>query len=396
MKKKFVSSWPYFSSEEIDIVQSILQSGKVNYWTGEHGKNFEVEFSHYIGTKYAVALSNGTIAIELALKALGIGPGDEVIVTPRTFIASVSSIVNVGAVPVYVDIDPNTQNIDPSSIPAKITKKTRAIICVHLAGWPCDMTPIIDIAQASNLYVIEDCAQAHGAKYKGQAVGSMGDIGCWSFCQDKIISTGGEGGMITTNNKDLWSQIWALKDHGKNFNKVQENKGSLLFNWVHDSIGSNYRMTEIQAAIGRLQLKKLDEWNRLRIRNANKIWETFKDFNYIRIPDYKCASCKNENRSCNNECVFAAYKCYVFVEEGLDKRNSLIKTLHQQGVKCSSGSCSEVYLEKAFEGLEGQKSILPNAKKLGETSLMFECHPTISEKEIEDISIRIKLALEKG
>ncbi|NTW73026.1 MAG: DegT/DnrJ/EryC1/StrS family aminotransferase, partial [Eubacteriaceae bacterium] len=244
--------WPSFTQEEADAVSRVLLSNKVNYWTGQECREFEKEFASWTGSAYAIALANGTLALEVALKALGICHGDEVVVTPRTFIASASCIVAMGAVPVFADVDRNTQNISADTITKVLTPKTKAVICVHLAGMPCDMDPIMDMAKQYGLYVIEDCAQAHGAKYKGRPVGSIGHIGAWSFCQDKIMTTGGEGGMVTTNDRALWSSMWEYKDHGKSWNAVYEQEHPQGFRWLHESFGSNYRMLEMQAAIGRI------------------------------------------------------------------------------------------------------------------------------------------------
>ena len=218
------SSWPSYTQEDADAVSRVLLSNKVNYWTGSECREFEMEFAAWCGAKHAVALANGTLALDLALKVLGIGPGDEVVVTPRTFLASVSCVVSAGASPVFAEVDANSQNITAESIRAVLTPRTKAVICVHLAGWPCDMDPIMDLAAEKGLYVIEDCAQAHGARYKDRSVGSIGDIGCWSFCQDKIVTTGGEGGMVSTNSRDIWSKIWSYKDHGKSWGAVYEKK----------------------------------------------------------------------------------------------------------------------------------------------------------------------------
>ena len=265
------SPWPCYADDEIEAVNRVLLSNKVNYWTGNECRQFEDEFSLFAGTKYAVAVMNGSVALELALIALGVGAGDEVIVTSRTFVASASSIVNIGAVPIFADVDPNSQNITEVTIQKVISDKTKAIICVHLAGWPCDMDPIMRIADASGISVIEDCAQAHGAIYKERSVGSIGHIGCWSFCQDKIISTGGEGGMVTTDDYDLWKKMWEYKDHGKNWDSINRLNNDIGFKWVHDTIGTNWRMTEIQAAIGRVQLRKLEDWTAKRQKHGNHL-----------------------------------------------------------------------------------------------------------------------------
>ena len=374
MSVKF-SSWPSFSNKEADAVSGVLLSNKVNYWTGDECRQFEKEFAIWSESNYAVALANGTLALDAAFKALNVGKGDEVIVTSRTFIASISSIVNAGAVPIFADVDLSSQNITPETIRAVITDKTKAIVCVHLAGWPCDMDEIMAIANEHELYVIEDCAQAHGARYKGKSVGSIGHIGCWSFCQDKIMTTGGEGGMVTTNDESLWRKMWAYKDHGKSYEAVYEREHPEGFRWLHESFGTNWRMTEMQAAIGRIQLKRMPDWHSKRLSNANKIWGAAKQCKGLRvptIPDY---------------IEHAAYKCYVFVElDELDSnwsRDRIIKEINALGVPCYSGSCSEVYLEKAFDGTGFRpKERLSNAKELGETSLMFLVHPTLTEDEI--------------
>ena len=291
MNNKF-SPWPSFTEEEINSVTNVLSSNKVNYWTGDECRKFEKEFAEYFGSKFAVSLSNGTVAIDIALKVLGIGKGDEVIVTSRTFIASVSSIVNAGATPVFADVCPNSQNFRSSCISKLISKNTKAILCVHLAGWPCEMDNIMKIAIKNKLFVIEDCAQAHGAKYKGISVGSIGHIGCWSFCQDKIMTTGGEGGMVTTNSKKLWKKMWEYKDHGKSYDAVYKKKHPEGFRWLHESFGTNWRMTEIQASIGRIQLKKMNEWTKIRNRNQNKIWQTCRRLELIRTPEFNRKSWK--------------------------------------------------------------------------------------------------------
>lgn len=269
------SPWPSFTDEEGDAVRNVLLSNKVNYWTGTEGRKFEKEFASWTGVEYAIALSNGTVALDLAFKALGIGTGDEVIVTSRTFLASVSSIVNAGAIPVFADVSRDSQNITPETVKAKISSKTKAILCVHLAGWPCEMDGMMALAKEFNLYIIEDCAQAHGAKYKGKPVGSIGHIGTWSFCQDKIMTTGGEGGMVTTNDRQLWSKMWSYKDHGKSWEAVYKQQHEPGFRWLHDSFGTNWRMTEMQAAIGRIQLRKMIQWTTKRMLHSHKIWNTF-------------------------------------------------------------------------------------------------------------------------
>jgi len=376
------SPWPSFSEEEANAVRDVLLSNKVNYWTGQEGRQFEREFADYIDTEYAIALANGTVALDLALIALGVGAGDEVIVTSRTFLASVSSIVNAGAVPVFADVDSDSQNITAQTIAAVITPRTRAIICVHLAGWPCDMDPIMSLAQQNDCFVIEDCAQAHGARYKGRAVGSIGHVGCWSFCQDKIMTTGGEGGMVTTNDKELWSKMWSFKDHGKSWEAVYEREHPPGFRWLHESFGTNWRMTEMQAAIGRIQLSRMPQWHDTRFRYAEQIWNTARKLTGLRVPDFRCGSCNG----CTQQqgCAHAAYKCYLFVEGTAEQRDQIMHQINERGVPCFSGSCSEVYLEKAFDDTGWRpEQPLPVARQLGDTSLMFLVHPTLTQDEID-------------
>jgi dTDP-4-amino-4,6-dideoxygalactose transaminase len=229
----FFSPWPRFSAKEAEAVASVLLSNRVNYWTGNEGKSFEQEYAAWAGVAHAIALANGTVALDAALAALGIGSGDEVVVTPRSFLASVSCVVNAGGVPVFADVDRDSQNITAQSIQRVLSPKTRAIICVHLAGWPCEMDAIMELAAERGLVVIEDCAQAHGARYRGRSVGSFGHVGAWSFCQDKIMTTGGEGGMVTTNDRELWSKMWSLKDHGKSWEAVYERQHPPGFRWLH-------------------------------------------------------------------------------------------------------------------------------------------------------------------
>ncbi len=368
--------WPSFTEEEADAVRDVILSNKVNYWTGQECRHFEQEFAEWAGCEHAVAVSNGTLALDVALKALNIGPGDEVVVTPRTFLASVSCIINAGAVPVFADVDRDSQNITAQTVQAVLTPRTRAVICVHLAGWPCDMDPIMALANEWGFYVIEDCAQAHGALYKGKPVGSIGHIGAWSFCQDKIMTTGGEGGMATTRDRDLWSKMWSYKDHGKSWEAVYERDHPPGFRWLHESFGTNWRMMETQAAIGRIQLRRMPDWQAQRLHNARRIWDCAARLPGLRVP-FPPADIRH-----------AAYKCYVFVEpaqlqQGWD-RDRIQNEITALGVPCYTGSCSEVYLEKAFDETGWRPAErLPGARELGETALMFLVHPTLTTSEID-------------
>lgn len=395
------SPWPSFTKEEADAVRDILLSNKVNYWTGQECREFEHEFATFADSGYAIALANGTVALDLALKALDIGEGDEVVVTPRTFLASASSIVNSGAVPVFADVSPDSQNITPETVREVITPRTRAIVCVHLAGWPCDMDGFMSLAEEFGLWVIEDCAQAHGARYKGRSLGSIGHVGCWSFCQDKIMTTGGEGGMVTTNNRELWSKMWSFKDHGKSWEAVYEREHPPGFRWLHDSFGTNWRMTEMQGVIGRIQLGRMPEWNRARTANAECIWATCRELPALRVPEFSCGVSCDSECSGRNGCSHAHYKCYVQVRpEYLApgwSRDRIVEEVISHGVPCFQGSCSEVYRERAFDGTGWRPGEpLEVARELGETSLMFLVHPTLTKVEIEKTCSVLRSVMEQA
>lgn len=375
-RKPAFTTWPHFDEDEIAAVAAVLRSGKVNYWTGEEARQFESEYAAYTGTSHAIALANGTVALELALYAFGIGQGDEVITTSRTFIASASAAVMRGAIPVIADIDPVSQNITLESIRRVVTPRTRVIIPVHLAGWPCEMDAIMEFANERGIKVVEDCAQAHGATYRGRPVGSFGHAAAFSFCQDKIITTGGEGGMLVLNDEAAWEKAWAFKDHGKSFEAVYNRKHPPGFRWLHDTFGTNWRITEMQAALGRIQLRKLPSWVAQRRSNAAIL-----SSNFAAIPGLRVTLP-------TAEIGHAYYKYYVFVEnERLRSdwnRDRIMQSINDTGVPCFSGSCSEIYLEKAFDGTSSRPAgRLQVAKELGETSLMFLVHPTLGVAHME-------------
>ncbi len=379
---KVFSPWPFFDDSQVDKVRSVLTSGKVNYWTGVEGRAFESEFARYIGVVHGVAVANGTVALELALVSMGIGPGDEVIVTPRTFIASASAVVMRGATPIFADVDRVSQNITAETIAPLITKKTKAIITVHLAGWPCDMDPINDLARSHGIVVIEDCAQAHGASYNGNMAGSLGDIAAFSFCQDKIMSTGGEGGMLVMNDETAWKKAWSFKDHGKDYDVTCHASHPKGFRWLHEDFGTNWRLTEMQSALGRNQLEQLTDWLKIRRRNAKILENGFSNIRGLRVtktPD---------------NVQHAYYKYYVFVEPESMKsgwsRDRIMSSIEAEGVPCFSGSCSQIYLERAFgkHGLEPAEH-LRVASELGDTSLMFLVHPTLSDECMNDTVLAV-------
>ncbi|MEM1318209.1 MAG: DegT/DnrJ/EryC1/StrS aminotransferase family protein [Pseudomonadota bacterium] len=381
--------WPNFTAEEADAVARVLRSNRVNYWTGQEGREFEREYATFAGANHAIALANGTLALDLALHGLGVGSRnggsetDEVIVTPRSFMASVSCVLNAGARPVFADVDAESQNITPATVEPHITANTQAIICVHLAGWPCDMDGFRALTEPQGIKLIEDCAQAHGALYKGRPVGGLGNVAAWSFCQDKIMTTGGEGGMVTCQDEDLWRRMWAFKDHGKSYEAVYERDHAPGFRWLHESIGTNWRMTEMQAAIGRIQLKRMPCWTLQRARNADELAQTLAPWSgpdgFLHIPDFSAEATQGGRH--------ANYKFYAFVRpENLPNgmtRDDVIADIASQGLPCMQGSCSEIYREKAFDGLGIRPtSPLPVAKRLGETSLMFVCHPGVQKVDI--------------
>jgi len=370
------SPWPSFDEEEQAAVARVLASNRVNYWTGDEGREFEREFAAWVGVPHAVAVANGTLALDLALRALEIGPGDEVVVTPRTFIASVSTVVNAGATPVFADVDRNSGNISPATIAPVLSERTKAIIPVHLAGWPADMDGILSLARPRGIRVIEDCAQAHGARIGDRMVGSIGDIGAWSFCQDKIMTTGGEGGMVTTHDAALWSAMWSYKDHGKDWEAVYQRQHPPGFRWLHDSFGTNWRMLEMQAAIGRIQLGRIDAWIARRTAIAGRLAEALSRFPAaVRVPLPA------------SDLTHAFYRLYAYVrptglKPGWD-RDRILADISARGVPAFQGSCSEVYLEKAFEGTGfAPLQRLPVTRELGDTSLMFLTHPTLTDDEI--------------
>jgi dTDP-4-amino-4,6-dideoxygalactose transaminase len=389
---------PFYSNKAIKKIGSLLKSGKVNYWTGTECKKFEKEFSDYLGNKYSVALSNGSVALEIALKALNLNKGDEVIVTPRSFIISASCTINLGLKPVFADVDING-NIGVEQIRKVYNKKVKAIIVVHLNGLSCDLDPITKFIKKNKMFLIEDCSQAHGSIYKGAKVGSFGDISTWSFCQDKIISTGGEGGLISTNNKKLWIKCWSLKDHGKNYHSVFNKKHKIGFKWLHDNLGSNFRMTEMQALLGREQLKQLDK--QIKKRNSlvnlylNELKVYIGEHNILKKPNFKCQTCPliHNEKKCN-KCTHAFYRLSLFINKNKTKQNKLIEQLNKKNIDCGVGSCPEIYREKLFKKLKFYpKKRLPNAKLLGETSLTFAINPNKNLNKIKSEINSIKKIL---
>jgi len=386
---KPMRKWPYFDDDQIYAVVKTLKSGKVNAWTGTDVADFEANFAKYFGSKHAIALANGSVTLNLALQCLDLQPGDEVIVSPRSFVASASCVLLFGAIPVFADVDKDSQNITVETIAPLLTKKTKGIIPVHLGGWPCDMIGIMALAKKHDLWVIEDCAQAHGAKIDGIPVGSFGNFGSYSFCQDKIMTTGGEGGMLVTEDPNLWAKAWSFKDHGKNHDTVFHKTHPPGFRWLHESLGTNYRMTGLSAAIGNVQLEKLDGWSETRRNNAQILAQTATEIPLLRTP-------MPENRMHH-----AWYRFYTFIRpEKLARgwtRDRIIQEISDRGFSAFSGSCSEIYLEKIFtdRGL-GPEQSLPVAKELGLTSLAFLVDPTVDQDQIQALGLCLKDVCQKA
>jgi len=378
--------WPSFCKDEIEAAASVLASGRVNYWTGQHGRTFEQEFAASVGVKHAVAVANGSVALELALHALGIGAGDEVIVPSRSFIASASCVLMRGARPVFADVDRESGNITAETIHPLLTPRTRAIIAVHLGGWPCEMEEILRLARKHKLKLIEDAAQAQGALLKSQSIGSFGDAAAFSFCQDKIMTTGGEGGMLVTNDESIFKRAWSYKDHGKDFDLANSGDHSSQFRWLHESAGTNWRMTEMQSAMGRLMLPKIAE----RIRRRRH-YATILDAAFAQIPALRVA--RPPARACS-----AYYRYYVYLRpEKLASgwtRDRIQGAIEAEGIPCFSGSCSEIYLEKAFPPELGPKERLPIARELGETSLAFLVHATLGDQDMRDTSTAVEKVMQ--
>ncbi len=379
-----MTAWPHFDDDEIEAAVRVLRSGRVNQWTGEEVRRFEDEFARAVGARHAVALANGTVAIELALRALGVGPGDDVVVPSRTFVATASAVVAVGARPVVADVDRDSGNLTAATLDAAITPRARAVLPVHVAGWPCDMDAIGHVARARGLLVVEDCAQALGARWRGRAAGTFGDAAAFSFCQDKILSTGGEGGMLVTDDEATFRRAWSYKDHGKDYDEANRKGAPPGFRWLHADFGTNWRLTEMQAAIGRVQLRKLPRWLDARRRNAIALLGALAGTALLRVPLPP------------PEAAHAWYKAYAYVRRdrlapGWD-RQRVLDELARAGGPAFTGSCSEIYREAAFarHGYAPPER-LPNASELMETSLMFNVHPTLG---LEDVAATAKIVRE--
>ncbi len=373
------SRWPVYEEDEVQAVATVLRSGRVNSLQhGDQCRSFETAFADSCGMPYGISLANGTLALELALRALGVGAGDEVIVTSRSFIASASCVVNAGATPVFADVDADSQNLTAASVRAALTDKTRAVILVHLAGYSSEMDELCALAAEHGLKLIEDCAQAHGATYKGKPVGSYGDAAAFSFCTDKIMSTGGEGGMLLLRDEDVFLRAWSYKDHGKDYRLAMQKPTEPQFRWMHNTVGTNFRMTEMQAAIGLHQLAKLKLWVEERRQRARILDDIFAGLKVFRVP------------ATRNHIGHSYYKYYLFVEprhlrDGWS-RDRILREAAALGAPCQPGSCPEIYREQAFaDDAAPEHPRFPVAKALGETSILLPVDQTLSLGDVREM-----------
>lgn len=369
--------WPVYAADEVRAASRVLESGEVNYWTGSRVKSFERAFARHLGVEHAVAVTNGTIALELCLRGLGVGEGDDVLVPARTYVATASAVATVGARPIFADVDETSGNVTPETVERALTPGTRAVIVVHLGGWPCEVARISEFCRAKGLLLIEDCAQAHGASRDGVPIGATGDAAAFSFCQDKILSTGGEGGMIATRRSDVWRRVWSLKENGKSWDLVHAPRTGHGFRWVHQCVGTNARMTEFQASIGEVQLAKLDAWVAARKRNAARLRVGLADFGALRVPAPPVGVSPSY------------YRLYAYVEPARLRvgwnRDRIMTAVAAEGIPCGVGSCGEVYLEQAFRDLCPGQARLPVARRVADASLALTVHPTIQPADIDGV-----------
>jgi dTDP-4-amino-4,6-dideoxygalactose transaminase len=369
-----LAPWPDPAPDEIDAAARVLSSGKVDYWTGEEGRLFEKEFAEFTGCSHAIALANSTVAMDTALKAVGVGPADEVIMSNRTLIDPSKCAIALGARPVIADVDRDSQNLTADTIRRMITPRTKAVMVAHVAGWPCEMDEILQLAHEHDLKVVEDCAQAEGAKYKGKTVGSLGDVAAFSFCRDAIMTTGGEGGMLTTNNTEVWERACGYHAHnGRDCGAVYGHP--IECHRLPDLPTRNGRMAEVQSAIGRITLKKLDGWIETRRQYAAIFDERLVQVRGIRLVIPQA------------HLYHSYYKYYVFVrsEQLLPAwdRDRILQAICAEGVPTFVGSCSDAYRGKAFVKERRYPGRLPIAKELADSSLMFLVHPTLEIENVE-------------
>ena len=408
MAKEGFPMWPQFAEETLKDVLEPLKSGKVNYWTGPKGMEFERMWAEWIGAKIAVSCTNGTAALHVAISSLGIGPGDEVIVPSYSFIASSFCIVQAGAVPVFADVT-EEHTIDPEAVERLITPRTKGIVVVHLYGVIADMGRILEIAGKYKLKVIEDCAQCFGGEYKGSKAGTIGDAGCFSFCQSKHFTTGGEGGMVVTNDEELGWECRSFRDHGYDV-KMRMNLIALeeKLPYIHNRVGFNYRMTEIQSIIGINELKRFDTWNMPKRRKYAKMYdEAFKNLDGIKAIPLNTEERKN---------AYWWYPILLDIDRLDCNAEKFVKHLQGEGIPCYGIQWPEAYEERAYKELNGfgdvkfpfksaeytdpetvkyEKAICPTAKKLREYTFNLFLHPTWEEVHIERCIEGVRKVLEE-
>ncbi len=346
----------------------------MNYWTGDEGRAFEADYARATRTQHGLAVANGTLALELALYGLGIGPGDDVLVPARTFVATASAVTQRGGRPIVCDVDPISGNLTAEACMAAMTPRTKAIIAVHLAGWPADMEMLMAFASQYGLKVIEDCAQAHGAEDQGRPVGGIGHMGCFSFCQDKIITTGGEGGMVVTNDSDAYRKMWSYRDHGKDFIRAQTPDPAPGFKWLVDAFGTNWRLTELQAALGRIQLRKLPAWVSTRRANAAMIADALRGLPGVSVPVPAATA------------AHAYYRQTLLIDPAALKpdwsRDRICAELDTRGVPARVGACPDISREKAFAKAKLPPLPHPQAEALGQRTIVLPVHPTLTAEDV--------------
>lgn len=383
-------AWPVFAETTALEVAQKVRTGRVNYWTGGDSRLLEQRYAETLGRNHAVAVANGTVAIELALRAFGVGAGDEVVVPARTFIATAGAVVAAGATPVVADVDPDSGNLTARTVEAVLSPATRAVIAVHVGGWPVEMDPLLELARSRSLLLFEDAAQAHGARYRDRPVGALGsDAATFSFCNDKIISCG-EGGILVLDDEDAFRRAWSFRDHGKSFDGVHEalnSTDSSAYRWLVESFGTNWRLAELCAPLALAGLASLPEYHRVRTRNAVRLAHALGGLESLRVPLPP------------EHMAHAYYRLYGFVRperlaEGWD-RDRITTAIAAEGIPCGYGTCAEIYREQAF-AVAGVAPAgrLPFAAELHDTSLAFLVHPTLSDADIDDTAAAVTRVME--
>ena len=391
--------WPKFDEKAIEAVTDVLRSGKVNYWTGPNGMEFEKKFAEWQGSKYAISVATGTAALHVALAALGIGPGDEVIVPSYTFIATSFSVVQAGAIPRFADVNLDDHCISVESAEKLVNRRTKAIIPVHLYGNVCDMDKINAFAKKHNLFVIEDNAEAFGGVYKGKKTGTLSDMAACSFCQNKTFTTGGEGGMVTTDNEDLAWEARSFRDHGYDV-KARLNLLALeqKLPYIHNRVGWNYRMTEMQSAIGLAELQRMDTWNLpARKRNAHILMDILGPMPRVKYMPIDTAERQNGWFVCAFSLDIENMNCDI---------QTFVKAAGAEGAPCWKVFWPQCHVERAFtdrngfgrtgfpfvskeytdpESVDYSKVDVPNARWHEKHTFTCFAYPTFTEEDMVQI-----------